>query len=303
MNPSTPLRVGLLLAGLGLAACETPGVLAKAPPTVVFLSDFGMKDDSVALCKGVMWSIAPQLRIVDLTHEVPPYDVRAAARLIAGTAPYYPPGTVFVAVVDPGVGSSRKAVAALSKRGKIYVGPDNGVFSRVLEAEGLLEAREITNPQYRRPGTRSHTFHGRDVFTPAAAYLADHAPFEAVGPVLAALVPGPAAPKPRLESGALLGAVDFIEEPYGNAITDIPESLVEQAGLRPGATVAAALGAGPALRRVTVPFARTFSDVEPGRPVALISSRGFLSFAVNQGSFAKELGAAPGQSVQVQAAR
>jgi len=288
-----------VLASCVLGACETPGLYSKAPPTVVFLSDFGTKDDSVALCKGVMWSIAPNLRVVDLTHDVEPYDVRAAARLIAGAAPYYPAGTVFVAVVDPGVGSARKPIAALSKKGKLYVGPDNGIFSRVLEEEGLVEAREITNKQYMREGSPSYTFHGRDIFSPAAAYLADHALFDQIGPALASLVPGPAAPKPRLENGALLGAVDFIEEPYGNIITDIPAALVDQAGISPGKGLTVAVGEGASARPYAMPFAHTFSDVKPGEVVAMISSRGLLTFAVNQGSFAKEFGTKPGQRVKV----
>lgn len=292
-------RLALAAVALLAAACETPGVYLKAPPTVVFLTDFGLKDDSVALCKGVMWSIAPNLRIVDLSHEVPPYDVRTAGRLVAGAAPYYPAGTVFVAVVDPGVGGARKPVAVRSKKGRIYVGPDNGLFTQVLEAEGLAEAREIANPSYLRAGRPSHTFHGRDVFSPAAAYLADHAPFEEVGPALPALVEGPASPRPRREGGSLTGRVDFVEAPYGNVVTDIPAALADEAGLGPGGSLDVQVGEGDAERRYLVPFANTFGDVKPGEVVALISSRGFLTFAINQGDFARELGVQPGQRVRI----
>lgn len=291
----------VVVCGL-LTGCETPSFYQKQPPTVVFLSDFGTKDDSVALCKGVMYTITPGLRVVDLTHDVPPYDIRTAGRLVAGAAPYYPKGTVFVAVVDPGVGSARKAIAALSKQGKFFVGPDNGLFTRVLQDEGLQEAREITNTEYWRKGATSHTFHGRDIFTPAAAYLADNAPFEEIGPVVATLEPGPGSEKPRLESGKLVGAVDFIEAPYGNVITDIPAALVETAGLTPAATTQVSVVIGEA-RPYSMPFAHTFSDVKPGELVALISSRGMLSFSINQGDFAKEFGAKAGQRVTVGLAR
>lgn len=299
-SPAAGAAAGL--AALLLAGCATPGLYLQPPPTVVFLTDFGVKDDSVALCKGVMWSVAPQLRIVDLSHEVPPYDVRAAGRLIAGAASYYPAGTVFVAVVDPGVGSARKAIAALSKSGRLYVGPDNGLFAQVLAEEGLAEAREISNPMYMRPGRPSFTFHGRDIFAPAGAFLADHAPFDQIGPVVT-LVPGEAVPPPRLEAGTLSGRVEFIETPYGNVITNIPAALAEPAGFAPGVELSVALGPAGGEKEYRMPFRGTFSDVGVGEPVALWSSRGFLTFAINQGSFAAEFAVEPGRAVRVVKAR
>lgn len=283
---------------LGLAACAAPGVWQKPQPTVVFITDFGTKDDSVALCKGVMWAIAPGLRVVDLTHDVPPYDIRAAGRLIAGTAPYYPAGTVFVSVVDPGVGSSRRAVAVRSKKGKLFVGPDNGSFTAVLDAEGLEEAREIANPQFMRT-ERSATFHGRDIFSPAAAYLADHAQFEDVGPVVKDLVRGPAPAPAKLEAGLLSGEVDFIEAPYGNAITNIPAALVGQAGFKLGDSLEAAVGETGAVKTLWLPFLNTFSDAPKGKTLALLSSRGMLSFSINMGDFASANGVAAGAPVKV----
>src|SRR5439155_12298543 len=121
-----------------LSACA-----ARRPTPVVFLSDFGTADDSVAVCKGVMLSIEPRLQIVDLTHEVPPWSVAEGARLLAGAAPYYPPGTVFLAVVDPGVGGSRRALVLTTVHGQLFVVPDNGLITLVAERDGISEAHEI----------------------------------------------------------------------------------------------------------------------------------------------------------------
>src|ERR1700732_4975060 len=118
---------------------------APGPPTIVFMTDFGVVDDSVALCKGVMYSIAPELRIVDLTHEVTPFSILDGARFLYGASPYFPAGTVFVTVIDPGVGSSRKAVVVKSKRGQYFVLPDNGLMTLIQDRDGIESAREITN--------------------------------------------------------------------------------------------------------------------------------------------------------------
>src|SRR5208282_1917027 len=121
---------------------------AAQPPTVVFMTDFGVADDSVAICKGVMYGIAPNLRIVDLTHQVNAFSIRDGARFLFGATPYFPPGTVFVAVVDPGVGSSRKAVVVKSKRGQFFVLPDNGLMTMIEDRDGIEGIREVTNPDW-----------------------------------------------------------------------------------------------------------------------------------------------------------
>jgi S-adenosylmethionine hydrolase len=264
----------------------------------VFVTDFGVKDDSVALCKGVMWRIAPGLRIVDLTHDVTPFDVREAGRVIAGAAPYFPKA-VFVAVVDPGVGSARRAVAVLSKAGRIYVGPDNGVFTQVLDAEGVAEAREIANPRFLLPDPSS-TFHGRDVFAPAGAYLADNAPLSEVGPEVSDLVRGPAPDPPAAADGWVTGEVDFVELPFGNVITNVPRAFLErEAGVRPGDFLDVSFDGAAPLR---LPYRRTFSDVPEGGELALPSSRGLLSFSVNLGDFAARRGVKEGAGVRVRKA-
>src|SRR6266480_2856121 len=141
-------------------------------PTIVFMTDFGTVDDSVAICKGVMYSIAPELRIVDLTHQVTPYSILDGARFLYGATPYFPAGTVFVVVIDPGVGSTRRAVVVKSNRGQYFVLPDNGLMTLVQDRDGIEAAREITNRDWMIGSALSSTFHGRDIFSPVAAHVA-----------------------------------------------------------------------------------------------------------------------------------
>src|SRR5690242_16804846 len=145
----------------------------KYPPTIVFMTDFGIVDDSVAICRGVMYSIAPEVRIVDLTHQVTPFSILDGARFLYGATPYYPAGTVFVVVVDPGVGSTRKAVVAKSKRGQYFVLPDNGLMTLVQDRDGIDGVREITNRDWMIGAALSSTFHGRDIFSPVGAHIAN----------------------------------------------------------------------------------------------------------------------------------
>src|SRR5579863_603013 len=154
----------------------------KYPPTIVFMTDFGVVDDSVAICRGEMYGIMPTVRIVDLTHEVKAFSIFDAARYLFGAAPYYPAGTVFVVVVDPGVGSTRKAIVAHTKRGQYFVLPDNGVITLVDQRDGVDAVREITNPAWMIGSKLSSTFHGRDIFSPVGAHLARGDDWAKVGP-------------------------------------------------------------------------------------------------------------------------
>ena len=170
----------LLAASLTRAADEN----GSYPPTVVFMTDFGTLDDSVAICKGVMYSILPSLRIVDLTHQVTPYSISDGARFLYGATPYFPRGTVFVVVVDPGVGSSRRAIVAESKRGQYFVLPDNGLLTLVEARDGIESVHEITNSRWMIGSKLSSTFHGRDIFSPAGAHVARGDDWTQVGPAL-----------------------------------------------------------------------------------------------------------------------
>src|SRR5437764_2153046 len=151
-------------------------------PTIVFMTDFGTVDDSVAICKGVMYSIAPEARIVDLTHQVTPFSILDGARFLYGATPYYPAGTVFVVVVDPGVGSARKAIVVKSKRGQYFVLPDNGLITPLIDRDGLEGARVIANRDWMFQDALSSTFHGRDIFSPVGAHLARGDDWQQVGP-------------------------------------------------------------------------------------------------------------------------
>ena len=151
-NPSPRRAVMLAVVFFLLVAASAPLRAAesaqKYPPTVVFMTDFGLLDDSVAICRGVMYSVMPNVRIVDLTHQVTPFSILDGARFLYGATPYFPAGTVFVVVVDPGVGSMRKAIVARSKRGQYFVLPDNGLLTLVEQRDGIESVREITNPEW-----------------------------------------------------------------------------------------------------------------------------------------------------------
>jgi S-adenosylmethionine hydrolase len=261
---------------------EAPRRAAEGPPSLVFLSDFGTADDSVAICKGVMLEIEPSLRIVDLTHAVAPFSIRDGARFLAGAAPHFGPSTVFVGVVDPGVGSTRKAVAARSRRGQVFVVPDNGLLTMVDAADPIVEVREITNPRFVRAAAQSSTFHGRDLFAPAGAHLAHGAAFRDVGPEVKDWVRLDIVPARRTAQG-VSGEVVGLDGPYGNLVTNVGADLFAELGHVLGANVEVRLGA----ERLLVPYVRTFSDVPRGAPLLYVDSRGRVALAVNLGSFAQ----------------
>ena len=281
------LLVALLLCCYGFNAQETSP--AQASPaetqhTVVFMTDFGLLDDSVAICKAVMLRIDPAVRIMDITHEVKPFSIADGARYLAGTAPYYGPGTVFVAVIDPGVGSSRKAVVAKSKVGQYFVVPDNGLLTLIEDRDGVAEAREITNPAWMIGGKLSSTFHGRDIFSPVGAHLARGDDWTQVGPVVPELVRLDLAPA-KMESTGLSGQIIATDSPYGNLITNIEASQFRMLGYHMHDLVQLTIGG----KQYEMPLVRTFSDVEKGKMLLYIDSRGRLAIAINQGNAASRL--------------
>src|ERR1700688_3643545 len=188
-NPSPRRAVMLAVVFFLLVAASAPLRAAesaqKYPPTVVFMTDFGLLDDSVAICRGVMYSVMPDVRIVDLTHQVTPFSILDGARFLYGSTPYFPAGTVFVVVVDPGVGSTRKAIVARSKRGQYFVLPDNGLLTLVEQRDGIESIREITNPVWMIGSKLSSTFHGRYIFSPVGAHVARGDDWTKVGPEMA----------------------------------------------------------------------------------------------------------------------
>jgi S-adenosylmethionine hydrolase len=276
-----------LLASAGTAvAADEPG--QKYPPTIVFMTDFGVLDDSVAICRGVMYSVAPAVRIVDLTHQVTPFSILEGARFLYGATPYYPAGTVFVVVVDPGVGSTRKAIVAKSKRGQYFVLPDNGLLTLVEQRDGIEAVHEITNPDWMIGGKLSSTFHGRDIFSPVGAHVVRGDDWTKIGPQI------PVKDLVRLELKAakvdergLTAEVIATDGPFGNLVTNVDADDFLKLGYQRGQEVPITLsGRDPGDKEMKMKFVRTFSDVPVNQPLLYIDSRGHLGLAVNQNSFA-----------------
>jgi len=272
-----------LVVGLVQASAQSAGNPSRRPHTLVFMTDFGVVDDSVAICKGVMLAVDPELRIVDLTHQVTPYSVLDGARFLWGATPYFPKGTVFVAVVDPGVGSMRKAIVAQSKRQQYFVVPDNGLLTLVEDRDGIEAAREITNRGWMTGAALSSTFHGRDIFSPVGAHIARGDNWREAGPELPPekLVRLDEKP-PRADRTGIHGEVVATDGPFGNLVTNIDGDDFLKLGYRHGDAVHIQIGTA----RLVVPFVRTFSDVPVNAPLLYIDSRGRVGLAVNQRSFA-----------------
>jgi S-adenosyl-L-methionine hydrolase (adenosine-forming) len=271
----------MVMVGNGVTFADAQAVVPV--PTVVFMTDFGTVDDSVALCKGVMYSIAPELRIVDLTHQVTPFSILDGARFLFGAAPYFPAGTVFVVVIDPGVGSTRKAVVVKSKRGQYFVLPDNGLMTMVQDRDGIESVREITNRDWMIGAGISSTFHGRDIFSPVGAHLAHGLDWTQVGPELdrdklirLSLTPS------KFNDHGLSGTVLAEDGPFGNLVTNISQEDFIKLGYSRGQSVHVTVET----TELEIPFVQTFSDVPLDKPLLYVNSRGNLALALNQGSFA-----------------
>jgi S-adenosyl-L-methionine hydrolase (adenosine-forming) len=255
-----------------------------ARPIIVFMTDFGTVDDSVAICKGVMLQIAPEAEIIDLSHQITPYSIEDAARFLAGTTPYYPGGTVFLSVIDPGVGSPRKAIIAKSKKGHYFVLPDNGLITLVQDQEGIEEAREIANPAWTIGKSFSSTFHGRDIFSPAAAHLAAGQDWTQVGPVVPNLVRLQKIKTARMVGNRIEGDIIGTDGPFGNLISNIPADMFQQLGIAKNDKVLVEVGS----QKFEMPFVKTFSDVPADHILMYVDSRGRIAIAVNEGNFAKK---------------
>ena len=237
-----------------------------------------------------MYSIAPEVRIVDLTHQVTPFSILDGARFLYGATPYYPSGTVFVVVVDPTVGSTRKALVVKSKRGQYFVLPDNGLMTLVQDRDGIEGAREITNRDWMIGAALSSTFHGRDIFSPTGAHLVRGDDWTTVGPELevSKLVRLDLAAA-KLDERGLSGAIIAADGPFGNLVTNISGDDFLNLGYVRGGTAHVVVGKN----EMDIPFVRTFSDVPLNQPLLYIDSRGHLGLAVNQASFAATYGVKP----------
>jgi len=253
---------------------------------ITLLTDFGLEDGYVAAMKGVIAGIAPDAELVDVTHLVPRQDVASGRFRLLTVTPYFPPGTVHLAVVDPGVGTSRRAIAVRSSSGSLLVGPDNGLLLGALEADPAVAAVELSERRFWRTPTPSATFHGRDVFAPVAAHLARGVALGELGPAIASgsLVKLELAPW-RSVSGGAEGAIQAVDA-FGNLISNVPGHVLPDHG-RWSASIAGR----------TVTGGRTYGDVRSGEALALVGSHGFVEIAVRQGDARKTLEAATGIAV------
>ena len=273
---------------------------------VVFQSDFGLKDGAVSAMKGVAMGVSPDLKLYDLTHEIPAYNIWEGAYRLMQTVPYWPEGTVFVSVVDPGVGTSRKSVVAKTKTGQYIVTPDNGTLTLIAETLGIAELREIDEAVNRRKNSeKSYTFHGRDVYAYTGARLASGViSYEQVGKAL------PAAPvmityqKATLTGNVIKGNIPVLDIQYGNVWTNIGADLFNQWKLKPGDKIQVRIfNNRQKLYDGTMPYAETFGAVAKGKPLAYLNSLLQLSFALNMESFAKVYHVSSGSTWSVEISR
>ncbi len=257
---------------------------ARAPCLIALLTDFGTRDWYVASMKAVMLHLAPQARLVDITHEVPAYNVTAGAIALAAAVPWFPPRTIFVGVVDPGVGTARRLIAA--KTGAhLFVGPDNGLLSLALEQSTRVSLVQLTNRRYWLP-TVSRTFHGRDILAPVAAYLARGGRLSALGQRISCYTALPFPPVRRTAITAR-GSILYVDR-FGNLITNLSSEVVR--AYRPGRLRA---------RDRSVRLVSSYDEGRPNEVVAVIGSSGRLELAVRQGSAARRWRLRVGDAIEL----
>ena len=255
---------------------------------LVFQTDFGLKDGAVAEMKGVVYSLSPDIPMFDLTHEIPAYNIWEAAYRLQQTAPYWPAGTVFVSVVDPGVGSDRRSVVLKTKTGHFFVTPDNGTLTLVAKQMGIAEIRQIDEAVNRRRNSgASYTFHGRDVYAYTAGKLAaGKITFEQVGPKLADSVIMIPFQQPVYEDGVLRGNIPVLDVQYGNIWTNIDQQTFAKMQVKPGDLLKVVISKGnEQVYSGTMPLANTFAAVPEGKELLYLNSLLNVSFAVNMGDF------------------
>jgi S-adenosylmethionine hydrolase len=270
---------------------------------VVFQSDFGLKDGAVSAMKGVAMDVSADLKLFDITHEIPAYNIWEAAYRLEQTIPYWPRGTVFVSVVDPGVGTSRKSVVLKTKTGQFIVTPDNGTLTLIALSQGIAEIREIDETRNRRKNSQeSYTFHGRDVYAYTAARLAAGLiTFEQVGlklPDQVVEIPY----QPALKEGIKLkGTIAILDIQYGNVWTNIGKDLFDQLGLSYGNVLRVEIYHNQEkLYSGDMLYCQTFGAVNMGQPLAYLNSLLQLSFALNQGNFSKTYSVSSGSDWRVE---
>jgi S-adenosylmethionine hydrolase len=283
-------RLMFLFIFLGLMSICSLQATASQKNALVFLTDFGVKDGAVASMKGVAYSVDRGLAMFDITHEIPAFNIWEAAYRLNQAAPYWPAGTVFVSVVDPGVGTAQNSVVLKSGSGHYFVSPDNGTFTLVVQRLGIEAVRKIDERLNRLKGSAlSHTFHGRDMYAYTGARLAAGViDFSQVGPLLSNEVIKIPFQKAALRSGVLTGTIPVLDVQYGNVWTNIPLNLFQQMHLKPGATLCIKiLNRGLQQYAGKMPYVKSFGYVPVGQPLVYINDLLNVSIALNQDSFAR----------------
>jgi S-adenosylmethionine hydrolase len=257
---------------------------------IVFQTDYGLKDGAVSAMKGVAMGVSPDLKLFDLTHEIPAYNIWEAAYRLEQTVEYWPAGTVFVSVVDPGVGTSRKSVVLKTNSGHFIVTPDNGTLTLIAQSLGIAELREIDEKVNRRKGSeKSYTFHGRDVYAYTAARLAAGViSFEEVGPALPNQVVSIPFQQAKFDNGKIRGTIAILDIQYGNIWTNIPDDVFKQLNVKTGDSVKVLIYHNNIKKyEGKMPYVETFGSVAKNKPLLYLNSLMQVSFALNMGNFSE----------------
>jgi S-adenosylmethionine hydrolase len=285
---------------VAFVSCTRPG------PAIVFQTDFGLKDGAVAEMKGVALSVEPSLQLFDITHEIPPYNIWEAAYRLNQAASFWPKGTVFVSVVDPGVGTERRSVVLKTRSGHYFVTPDNGTLTLVAKNLGIDEIREIDESINRRKGSeQSNTFYGRDVYAYTAARLAaNKIPFEEVGKKLEDSVVSINYQQSTIVNQVIKGNIPVLDIQYGNVWTNISDSLIYKAGMKYGDSLRIEIfNNDSTVYKTIVPLVKTFGSVPEGSSLAYFNSLMNFSIAINQGNFSNKYNIYSGRDWSIQVSK
>ncbi|GAA7760139.1 S-adenosyl-l-methionine hydroxide adenosyltransferase family protein [Helicobacter pylori] len=278
------------ISALFLSACIGLSSV-YADNALILQTDFSLKDGAVSAMKGVAFSVDSNLKIFDLTHEIPPYNIWEGAYRLYQTASYWPKGSVFVSVIDPGVGTNRKSVVLKTKNGQYFVSPDNGTLTLVAQTLGIDSVREIDEKANRLKGSeKSYTFHGRDVYAYTGARLASGAiTFEQVGPELPAKVVEIPYQKAKTTKGEVKGNIPILDIQYGNVWSNISDKLLNQAKIKRNDILCVTISKGSKKKyEGKMPYVASFGDVLKGQPLVYLNSLLNVSVALNRDNFAQK---------------
>ncbi|MDO7811347.1 S-adenosyl-l-methionine hydroxide adenosyltransferase family protein [Helicobacter pylori] len=278
------------ISALFLSACIGLSSV-YADNALILQTDFSLKDGAVSAMKGVAFSVDSNLKIFDLTHEIPPYNIWEGAYRLYQTASYWPKGSVFVSVIDPGVGTNRKSVVLKTKNGQYFVSPDNGTLTLVAQTLGIDSVREIDEKANRLKGSeKSYTFHGRDVYAYTGARLASGAiTFEQVGPELPTKVVEIPYQKAKAIKGEVKGNIPILDIQYGNVWSNISDRLLNQAKIKRNDILCVTIFKGSKKKyEGKMPYVASFGDVPEGQPLVYLNSLLNVSVALNRDNFAQK---------------